>query len=292
MVFFTSLSYSSPINVQVVFPFSPSSSQASMVRELIDSANKNQSKYNFIFSSRPGAGGSIAANATVNKPELTLLATSNSFYIRPLLYKDSHEVDDFNMVSVICKAQPLGLFSKKYSNIRDLEKQSVTVGLVHGSITALFVRILQRENPQIRVVEVPYKGTPEGVVDMMGGHLDVAIEFSGRNSTGKFINDKTVKNIGITGFDNRDDFRSFNSQGVKGLENVTVDFIMMVDKKTDTATLKELNSIFNQAIDSKVEKRCTDDHGFISKISLDQAKEMHQTSKSIWSKFTQGMEKQ
>ena len=71
----------SATTVQVVWPFSPSSSQSVMARDLIESANKSQDKYQFVFINKPGAGGSIAANYTLNRPELTLMISSNSFWL-------------------------------------------------------------------------------------------------------------------------------------------------------------------------------------------------------------------
>jgi hypothetical protein len=61
-------------DIQVLWPFSVSSEQANMVRMLIQNANKNQSKYNFIFASKQGAGGSIAAQAALSN-EVSILAT-------------------------------------------------------------------------------------------------------------------------------------------------------------------------------------------------------------------------
>lgn len=282
----------SATTVQVVWPFSPSSSQSVMARDLIESANKSQDKYQFVFINKPGAGGSIAANYTLNRPELTLMISSNSFYIRPLLYKDSHDVDQFKIIGMVCQAMPLGLFSRKYQDINQIGSNTVSVGLVPGSITALFARVLQRENPNFKIIEVPYKGTPEAAVDMMGGHLDTSVEFSGRNSTAKFDGDVKVYNLGITGTRNRDNFKTFKSVGIKGLDDVTVDFILFGSKNLDTKTLQEINTIFNNAITDKVDQKCSQDHGYTSKITLFQGAEIHENSKKIWAGYTKGLEKQ
>ena len=49
--------------VPVVWVFALSSSQGNMVREIIQEANSRQTKYQFIFEHKPGAGGAVAAAA-------------------------------------------------------------------------------------------------------------------------------------------------------------------------------------------------------------------------------------
>jgi tripartite-type tricarboxylate transporter receptor subunit TctC len=288
MLFTTAVASAAPTQVQVIWPFSPSSTHASMVRELLDSANRNQSEYHFVFVNRPGAGGTIAARAAQGKPELTLLASGSSFYVRPLLYHESHDVDQFNMVSMICQGQPIGLFSKKYRNLRDMTADSITVGVVQGSITSLVTRKLQ-QNLKLNIIEVPYKGTPEGVTDMLAGHVDSTIEFAGKDSTARF--DDKVFNMGITGKRNHGNYVSFKNQGIRGLDNIVNDFIMFADRSVDAATLTKLNSIFNQAIDQRVTKRCENEYGSILKISAPEAARLHKENKEVWADLTYGIPK-
>ena len=278
----------SPKQVQVIWPFSPSSTHATMIRDLLNNANQIQKEYHFIFVNRPGAGGTIAARAAQGKSELTLLASTSSFYIRPFLYQESHDIDQFNMISMICQGQPLGLFSKKYKNLNNLAADSITVGVVQGSITALITRKLQQAI-KLNVIEVPYKGTPESVTDMLSGHVDSAIEFAGKVSTARF--DDTVFSMGITGKQNYGNYISFNNQGIRGLDKIVNDFIMFADRSIDPVTVAKLNSIFNRAINDQVTKRCEDEYGTILKISIPEAVKMHQENKDSWADITSGIPK-
>jgi hypothetical protein len=127
---------------------------------------------------------------------------------------------------------------------------------------------------------------------MMGGHVDTSVEFSGKNSTAKFMGEPKIYNLGITGNHDRDAFKTFKSLGIKGLDTVTVDFILFANKKIESKTLQEINTIFNNALTVNVDQKCSQDHGYTSRITLTQGQEIHENSKKIWTDYTEGLEKQ
>ena len=124
--FSTLTSWANTQTVQVVWPFAPGSTQAVMIRSLIESANQQQNQYQFVFVSKPGAGGAIAANYVLTSPTLTVLASSSSFYSRPMMYSESHDPEQFKMIGAVCMHSPLALFSRKYSTIKDLKNKDAT----------------------------------------------------------------------------------------------------------------------------------------------------------------------
>lgn len=288
-LFITSTAFAQKV-VPVIWPFSPASSQANLVRATLEQANSQQNKYQFVFHNKPGAGGVIAANATLESKELAILATTSSFYIRPLLYKDGHNVDDFSMVAPLCNAQPLAIFSKKIGKLSDIQNRELTVGVIPGSITTLVVRAMKRENPELKLLEVPYKGTPEATSDMMGGHIDGAVEFIGSTVTSRFGND--IKVWGITGKRSINGFPSFQSQKVKGLENLTVDFFFFVNKSVDNTTKQELYKILTDGLGEKTKSICEDDFGQLVKTPYNQLDAVHQANKATWEKLTAGIPKE
>lgn len=273
--------------VPVVWGFSASSGQANMVRSVVDSANAQQNKYQFVFTHKPGAGGAVAAITVAESKELSVLASSSSFYIRPLLYKDSHNVDDFNLVALYCAAQPLAIFSKKVNRISDVSNRDVTVGVIPGSITTLVTRTIKRENPNIRIIEVPYKGTPEATSDMLGGHIDGSVDFIGTSVIARFGND--IKIWGMTGKRSLNGHPTFQSLNIKGLENVTADWMFYAHKSVDSATRQELNTIFNNALSERTKFFCEDDFGQIVKTPFNQADSINQSNKQRWEKLTAGI---
>jgi tripartite-type tricarboxylate transporter receptor subunit TctC len=277
-----------PKVVQAVWPFAIGSSQANLVRGVIDNANKQQDKYKFVFVNKPGAGGAIAANTVLEANELQVLFSSSSFYVRPLLYKDSHDVEKFKLVSGICMAQPFAIYSKKLNNAADLKRpQDSTVGVIPGSITTLITKTIKRDNAGFAISEVPYKGTPEATTDMLGGHIDAAVDTVGKSVTARF--GPEVKALGITGRKSHGQFTTFQAQGVKGLEELVGDYLIFVPSTVDASVREELNTIFNNALGDNVKEICEDDYGYISKISFAQADVVHQANKSRWANLTKGI---
>lgn len=276
--------------VHVVWPFAAASPQANMIRTMIDSVNIQQDKYQFVFLHKPGAGGTIAARTVAESKELSLLASTSSFYIRPLLYKDSHNVDDFNMVTLVCSAQPLTIFSKKINRLSDAHGREISLGVIPGSITTLVSRTIKRENPNIKILEVPYKGTPEATTDMLGGHIDGSVDFIGTSVTSRFGTD--IKVLGITGKRNIAGYSTFQSLNVNGLENVTNDYFYFVNKSVDVATRQELNRILTNSYTEKTKFFCEDDFGQLVKTPFSQVDSINQSNKQRWEKLTSGFAKE
>lgn len=276
--------------VQIVWPFAIGSPQANMVRAIIEEANTTQNKYTFVLVHKPGAGGSVAANYTLEHNDLAVLASTSSFYIRPLLYKDSHNVDDFKIVSNYCSGQPLAIFSKKLQKLEGAEGKSVSVGVIPGSITTLVTRALQRENKNLSIIEVPYKGTPEATTDMLGGHIEGSIDFIGKSALSRF--DNSVKVLGITGSRNIQGFQTFGNQKIKGLDQVANDYYFFVTKKTDTALQIELNKILNNSISTKAREFCEDDFGSVTRTEINQTESLQSQNKIRWANLTQGIKQE
>jgi tripartite-type tricarboxylate transporter receptor subunit TctC len=276
--------------VPIVWPFSPASSQANLIRATIDSANTQQNKYQFVFQNKPGAGGTVAVLSAKESKELSVLATSSSFYIRPLLYKDSHNVDDFTMVAPLCNAQPLAIFSKKINRLSDVQDREASIGVLPGSITTLAVKAIKRENPGIRILEVPYKGTPEATSDMLGSHIDGSVDFIGSTVTSRFGND--IKVLGMTGTRSYNGYPTFQSLKIKGLEQMTVDYFFFVNKSVDGATKQELYKILTDALTERTKTICEDDFGHIVKTPYNQLDAVHQSNKTLWEKQTAGIPKE
>lgn len=273
--------------VHVVWPFAIGSPQANMVRTIIDSANSQQGKYQFVFLHKPGAGGAVAAYTVAESKDLSLLASTSSFYIRPLLYKDSHNVDDFNMVTLVCSAQPLSILSKKINRLSDAQGREVALGVIPGSITTLVTRTIKRENADIKVLEVPYKGTPEATTDMLGGHIDGSVDFIGTSVTSRFGTD--IKVLGITGKRQINGYPTFQSLKIYGLENVTNDYFYFVNKSVDVDTRQELNRILTNSYTEKTKSLCEDDFGQLVKTPYTQVDEIHKSNKVRWEKLTSGI---
>jgi tripartite-type tricarboxylate transporter receptor subunit TctC len=278
-----------PQTVQVVWPFAASSAQANRVRLLIDSANQQQTRYQFVFAHRPGAGGAVGTNYTAAASALTVLVTSDSFYTRPMMYHDSHNMEQFRMVSTICSQSPLALLSRKYSSATQFRNRTITVGNNPGAITQLFTQILARNNPDLKFTEVPYKGTVEGIMDMLGGHIDTSVDLG--TNTAKLASGVSV--IGITGTRSLPGMPSFASQQIRGVENLTIGYYIFVPATVDTETARNLSQIFNvAALTDAVQQVCINESGVVEITPFDRIDQVNRANLIRWQSITKGVEKQ
>jgi tripartite-type tricarboxylate transporter receptor subunit TctC len=275
--------------VQVVWPFASGSAQAAKVRHLIDAANQQQTQYHFVFSHRPGAGGVVATKSTAAAPGLTVLATTDSFYTRPLMYHDSYDIDQFRLISTVCLQSPLTLLSRKYSSAAQVRNQTVTVSIIPGSITQLFTQILSQRNADLKFTEIPYSGTVEGIRDLLGGHIDFSVDL-GTDIT-KLSPGVSV--VGITGTRNLPGASTFASQGIRGVEKLTIGYYIFVPATVDLNTARQLNQIFNSAaVSGAVRASCANQSGVTELTEFDQLEQVNRANQARWKSFTSHIQKQ
>jgi tripartite-type tricarboxylate transporter receptor subunit TctC len=277
--------------VNVVWPFSPYGASSTIVRQMIENANSQQNKYRFIFDNRTGAGGYIAALAVTNSRDLAVLVSTTSFYVRPNLFKESHDPQTFSLLGEVCGKQPLAIYSKKYTRAADLIGKEVSVGINNGSITQLVPRTVQA-NAKTSFLEIPYRGTPEATTDMLGGYLDASVDFLGPMTLARFSEQDRVHVLGITGEKDFPGFTTFKSQNVKGLEQIVHTHYIFVKRNVSEDVKKELAGIFAAGIGDNVRKTCVADFGVIEKLPYAATEKTHQANIARWEQFTKGMERQ
>jgi tripartite-type tricarboxylate transporter receptor subunit TctC len=288
-----STAHAQPQTVSVVWPFSLAGAQPNMVRQMIDNANRQQNRYQFVFNNVPGAGGTVAANTVNNAKELKVLITSTSFYIRPAMYQVSHNPQDFDLLGTVCSKQPFAVFSKKYSRVSDLRDGKASIGIINGTISQLVSTSLQHNNG-IVLNDIGYRGTPEAMTDMLGGQVDASVDFFGPMTMARFTEQDKVHVLGITGERNIPGFATFKSQNIKGLESIEFSMYVLVKNATDPATKQELSDIITNSINEPVQKMCVDEYGIIERADYNSLAGKHQSLINHWTKFvpTVGIKKQ
>lgn len=264
--------------IPVIWPFSNSSTNATMVRAIIDDANSQQQNYVFVFDHKPGAGGAVAVNHALSLNRPAILSHSSSFFIRPYLVREgSYDVNQFNILNVHCVAQPLALVSLKYKNIKDIPSQStLTVGMLPGSITQLVSSNVNTAK-DVAVLEVPFRGTPEITASILGGHIDMGVVFlSG-------LLNPNLNVLGVTGKTNYNNYKTFKSQQILNFDDIVVDFFMLTNKNTDPTITRDLNSIMLKAVDSVKHKAyCQADFGQPSNLTGKDAAMYFNKTHSFW----------
>lgn len=285
-------STTTPQVVQFVWPWaSGAGGAANMMRHLLNAANQQQTKYEFVWTQKLGAGSSIAANHVLSSTSLAIIANGDAMYTRPLMYNEAHDITKFQVISAICSNTPLALYSKKYTSVDQLRNVNVSVGINPGTATQMLTSLLMANNPDLKFTVVPYKGLPESITDMLGGHLDATVAFLGSGSAALSASNASI--LGITGTRGFANMPTFASQRVKGVEQLTNTFYIFAPRTLNPVTAQDFNRIFNAAINSDLYKEaCLNERGQIETLTIEQAERLHQSNQQKWQRFTQGIAKQ
>jgi tripartite-type tricarboxylate transporter receptor subunit TctC len=175
-------------------------------------ANKIQDKYNFIFDTKPGAGGAIAARTALNAQD-TILAHSTAFFVRPNVYpNESYDLSLFKEQYVHCMA-PMAVTSTKYSAWKDVGKDAVvSVGISGlGVTTHLAALQLKEKYPNMNII--PFKSTNDSMLSMVGGQTDFHIGFISEAEQWSKENKRNVSVLGITGNKSINGYPTLVSEG-------------------------------------------------------------------------------
>lgn len=274
--------------VPVVWVFALSSTQGNMVREIINAANSQQTKYQFVFEHKPGAGGAVGVNYAASLKQPAILAHTSSYFIRPYMYKDgSYDVNQFEILNNYCVDQPIALISKNYKTLNELNnKSSASVGVLPGSITQLVVSQYKNHNPKLDLVEVGFKGTPDITLQVLAGNLDLSTDWLAG------VTNPELNVLAITGVHSYDNAKTFKSQGMSGFENVTNSYYLFVNKNTDPAVAKEFNDIMSQAVVMpRVRAYCQRDFGQYTNISGAKAQDVFKQKHQYWKQSVEKISK-
>lgn len=267
--------------VPIVWPFAVGSSQGAMVREIVQEANALQKKYIFVFDHKPGAGGAVAVQHATAQKDPVILAHTSSYFIRPYMNAEGrYDINNFIMISNYCADQPLAFISKNLSTLDDIEKKpNISVGVLMGSITQLVTAEYRRQRPKVEFIEIGYKGTPDITLDVVGGHIDLSVDWLAG------VNNDQLKVLAITGTQNIGTHRTFKDQGINGLDNLTNSYYLFVNQNMDPALVAEFSDILSRASQRpRVQAFCRQDFGKPTNITGASAKNLFYEKKSYWEK--------
>lgn len=235
-------------NITIYYAWGPGDSVANYHRTIAAEANKIQDKYNFIFDTKPGAGGAIASNHVLNTPN-SILAHSTAFFVRPVVYpNESYDLIKFKEQYVHCMA-PLAVTSTKYKSVKDVPA-TASVGISGLGVTTHLAAIeLKKKYPNLNIV--PFKGTTESMLSMVSGQTDLHIGFiSEAEQWGKenTTNNRKVTVLGITGTKVINGYQPLVTQGFdKSFADMNVGHHMVIPATTDESRRHEFHEIFVKA---------------------------------------------
>ena len=236
-------------NVTIIYSWTAADGPANYSRTIIEEANQQQKKYNFIFDTKPGAGGSVAANYVKNTPN-TILATASAFFVRPNFFpNESYDLSAYKEIYLQCTA-PMAITATKYKTWADVPKdQPLTIGVSGlGTTTHLFATQIQAQYPKLQVI--PFKSTSESLLSVASGNTDLHVAFLGEVETWGADNAKfkRLNVLGISGSTRVRGFPTLTSQGFgRTVADIGVPFHLVVPASVPDTKFKEWRDILVRA---------------------------------------------
>ena len=235
-------------NITIYYAWGPGDSVANYHRTLANEANKIQDRYNFVFDTKPGAGGTIAARTVLNTPD-TILAHSTAFFVRPNVYpNESYDLAQYREQYVHCMA-PMAVTSSRYKTLKEVP-DSASVGISGlGVTTHLAALELKKRYPNLNII--PFKSTNDSMLSMVSGQTDLHIGFISEAEQWSKENaksDRKVTVLGITGTKSINGYPTLVGQGLdRSFADMNVGHHLVIPVKTDDARAQEFYSIFARA---------------------------------------------
>ena len=169
-----------PINL--VIPYQPGSG-TDQVGRLLAQGLTAELKVPVVIENKPGGNGFIAARQVASAPPdgyTMILGGSTSHAANPHMFKQLpyDPVKDFTPVSVVFRSYMVLVVNaaspaKSFTDLVNMARKSpgkLTVGI--GSASGRVAAEMLRQTAKLDMVNVPYKGNPQGVADLIGGQID------------------------------------------------------------------------------------------------------------------------
>lgn len=238
-------------NITIFYAWGPGDSVANYHRTIANEANKIQDKYNFVFDTKPGAGGVIATRHVQANPADSILAHSTAFFVRPVVFpNESYDLTQFKEQYVHCMA-PMSITSTKYKTWKDVPADAkVSVGISGLGVTTHLAAIeMQKRFKNLNII--PFKSTNDSMLSMVSGQTDFHIGFISEAEQWSKENakaDRKVVVLGITGSKVVNGYTPLVKQGFDAsFADMNVGHHMLVPTSVDSAKQKELHEIFAKA---------------------------------------------
>jgi tripartite-type tricarboxylate transporter receptor subunit TctC len=185
----------SATTVEVVWPYGIANANGVMLRTMVDEANQAQSDYRFVLVSAPGAGGVVAVNKVANANGVAVLAHSNAFFIRSILYKN-YSLDQWTAIYPMC-TESFVVASKKYKTINEIPvdaKVNVAVGGL-GTLSHFTAELMKKRFVNMQVV--PYKSGADATAAVVANQIDLGIGLP--NDVTALAANGDINLLGLTG---------------------------------------------------------------------------------------------
>jgi tripartite-type tricarboxylate transporter receptor subunit TctC len=181
---------------------------ADFVARIIAEALGKRLGQQFVVDNRAGASGIIASEITAKAPPdgYTLLLVTTSFGVNPALYKKLpyDPLGDFAPITHIAYSPQILVVNPalKIQTVKDLialaraKPGELNYGVSSiGGATQLSAELFNLM-ANVKMTQIPYKGAPATLVDLMGGRIDLA--FSSMPSAMAHVRSGKLRGIAVT----------------------------------------------------------------------------------------------
>ncbi len=216
--------------VHILVPFPPGGAVDIVARTLADELGKRWPA-NIIIDNRPGAGGTIAADAAAKAaPDgYTLVVVASGHPIAPFLFpKLPYDIfTDFTPITLLGSSPNLALVRSDSSikSVADLiataraKPGQLSYGHSGNGTSAHLAAELFKAMAKVDIVPVPYKGGVPALNDLLGGHIPLS--FNNLPETIAMIRSGAVRPLAVTTAQRSPlvpDVPTFDEVGVKGYD--------------------------------------------------------------------------
>ena len=259
--------------IHVIVPFPPGGGTDIIARELTNQITA-ATRWTFVLENRPGSGGNIGIDAAVKSPAdgyTFVIGQTSNLAINPTLYAHLpyDPVKDLAPVSLV-GSSPLALVTaanSPYKTLGDLEKDAkARPGAINfatsgnGTVAHLATVLFQKE-AGIKLVHIPYKGASQGLVDVIGG--SVQLYMSSIPTLIGAIRSGKVRALAVTSekrVADLPDVPTIAESGFKGFDAVTW-FGILAPAKAPAEAITRLNAEIVKALQSPQLQKKMHDQG-------------------------------
>ena len=246
--------------IRIVVGFPPGQTTDATARSLAAKMSETLQQAVYV-DNKPGAGGSLAAEAVKNAaPDgyTLLLSSTATLAINPSLYRKlSYDpIKDFEPVARIA-GSPLALFTATSTPVSNLQETlsfikakggRASYGSPGNGTTAHIAMEMLKQDTGADITHVPYKGSPAMINDIVAGRVEFAFDATG--SIVPFSKGGRIKLLGVTSAKRLPSVPSVPTiaeQGVPGYE-VLAWTGMLAPKGTPASVIQKLNAAVNKAL--------------------------------------------
>jgi tripartite-type tricarboxylate transporter receptor subunit TctC len=216
--------------VHILVPFPPGGAVDTVARTLADELGKHW-PVPVIVDNRPGAGGTIAADAIAKAaPDgYTLAVVASGHPIAPFLYRrlPYDVLADFTPITLLGSAPNLALVrsDSPIKSVADLiaaaraKPGQLSYGHSGNGTSAHLAAELFKATAKVDIVPIPYKGGVPALNDLLGGHIPLS--FNNMPEAIAMIRSGTVRALAVTTAQRSPlapDVPTFDEAGVAGFD--------------------------------------------------------------------------